>query len=585
MNDYLRAPGTPSATEFVQASHIDSVWRPRRRRHRSGGDTHAQPFRPTPTLHARSTLRQLTTIAAPIVVATALLTWLSWQAFAGQRALGASLVRSRVSEIGRRYAGRIGDEMYVSTTSIFRPLRAGRFAAGSTTQHSFDEVLAAVAEVERCRCATVLRPEYAFISDGTAKGTAVVAEGQTDVDVDWIARSVTARTKQLLRGWDVAIVPFIEPRQGHLLFISPVRRAGADTSMAVLGIAVDPRVIAKKILRPLLERIARDSVHRAVQFGVRVHDAGGRVLFATDAPVASATSARIGLGDLWQGIGIEMALVGNARDVETLVGLPRSPLPMLIALLAAAVALIAVACILLWRMIDLTRVRADFTSSVSHELRTPLTQIQLFADTMRMGRNESPEAQQRSVDIIARESQRLIHLVENVLRFARAERQLDSLALRPHHLAPIVESAVESFRLLAESRSVVLRRELDATVVAAVDPNAIRQIVLNFLDNAIRYGPTKQTVAISVSRAASRARIAVSDEGPGIPAGERERIWEPFVRGSRATADVSSTGCGIGLSIVRDLARRMRGRCGIDDSPRGTTMFVELPATGMSDLI
>jgi hypothetical protein len=81
------------------------------------------------------------------------------------------------------------------------------------------------------------------------------------------------------RGWDVAIVPFIEPRQGHLLFISPVRRAGADTSMAVLGIAVDPRVIAKKILRPLLERIARDSVHRAVQFGVRVHDAGGRVLF------------------------------------------------------------------------------------------------------------------------------------------------------------------------------------------------------------------------------------------------------------------------------------------------------------------
>ena len=202
-----------------------------------------------------------------------------------------------------------------------------------------------------------------------------------------------------------------------------------------------------------------------------------------------------------------------------------------------------------------------------------------------MGRNESPEAQQRSVDIIARESQRLIHLVENVLRFARAERQLDSLALRPHHLAPIVESAVESFRLLAESRSVVLRRELDATVVAAVDPNAIRQIVLNFLDNAIRYGPTKQTVAISVSRAAGHARIAVSDEGPGIPAAERERLWEPFVRGSRATADVSSTGCGIGLSIVRDLARRMRGRCGIDDSPRGTTMFVELPATGMSDLI
>jgi signal transduction histidine kinase len=249
---------------------------------------------------------------------------------------------------------------------------------------------------------------------------------------------------------------------------------------------------------------------------------------------------------------------------------------MLVALLSVAVTLVVVACVLLWRMINITRVRADFTSSVSHELRTPLTQIQLFADTMRMGRHESPEAQQRGLEIIARESQRMIHLVENVLRFSRAERQVETFALRSHALAPIVDSAVESFRLLADARGVVLQREFDASVVAAVDPDALRQIVLNLLDNAVRYGPNGQTVTISVSQVAGWSRLAVSDEGPGISAAERERIWEPFVRGTRA-----ATGCGIGLSIVRDLVEQMRGRYGVEDSAGGAMVFVEFKTGGL----
>jgi signal transduction histidine kinase len=537
----------------------------------------ARPFRSAPLIRAHSTLRQLAIIAAPIVAATVLLSWLSWQAFAGQRLLGESLVRSRVTEIARRYAGRIGDDMYVAMTALFRPLRAGRFATRSDDGVTFEQVRAVAADVERCRCATVLRPEYAFVSNGTPGGTRIIGDDAIAGDAAWIATAVAARMRQLFGGWDVALIPTLEPRKGHLLFIAPLRRDASDTSIAVMGLAVDPRYLARASLRPLLDEIAKDSAHRAVRFGVRVRDTGGRVLFATDEPLPSATTARVELGVIWRGLTVEMAMLGAPRDFEALVGLPRSPLPMLVALLAVAVALIVVACVLLWRMIDVARVRADFTSSVSHELRTPLTQIQLFADTMRMGRHESPAEQQRALEIIARESQRLIQLVENVLRFSRAERQVDSLALRSHRLAPIVDSAVESFRLLADARHVGLKMELDQTVVAAVDPNAVRQIVLNLLDNAVRYGPDEQTVTIAVSRAGDWSRLTVSDEGPGVPASERDRIWEPFVRGANATAHTSSTGCGIGLSIVRDLVGQMRGRYGIEDSARGAIVFVELP--------
>jgi len=146
-----------------------------------------------------------------------------------------------------------------------------------------------------------------------------------------------------------------------------------------------------------------------------------------------------------------MALVGNARDVETLVGLPRSPLPMLIALLAAAVALIAVACILLWRMIDLTRVRADFTSSVSHELRTPLTQIQLFADTMRMGRNESPEAQQRLAELAGRLKN------ENKNVYLEIQGYTDSTGT-PDYNERLGEQRAEAVRRYLSSQGVALNR-------------------------------------------------------------------------------------------------------------------------------
>jgi signal transduction histidine kinase len=131
---------------------------------------------------------------------------------------------------------------------------------------------------------------------------------------------------------------------------------------------------------------------------------------------------------------------------------------------------------------------------------------------------------------------------------------------------------------LAASRKVHIAIETDDAMPHVwISPDALRHIVLNLFDNAVKYGPQGQTIGVRVDRTAAAARISVTDQGPGIPAGERNTIWEPFNRGtSRVTRSVG--GSGIGLTIVRDLVRANGGTIRVDDASGGGAAFVvELP--------
>jgi len=113
---------------------------------------------------------------------------------------------------------------------------------------------------------------------------------------------------------------------------------------------------------------------------------------------------------------------------------------------------------------------------------------------------------------------------------------------------------------------------------ALIDPAAYRQIVLNLLENAVRYGPAEQTVTVRVERTDGGARLVVDDEGPGIAVGDRERVWAPFVRltSQRQSAMVT----GIGLAVVRDLTSRHSGRAWVERAESGGARFVvELPSS------
>jgi CheY-like chemotaxis protein len=151
---------------------------------------------------------------------------------------------------------------------------------------------------------------------------------------------------------------------------------------------------------------------------------------------------------------------------------------------------------------ELARLREDFVASVSHELRTPLAQVRMFAETLRLGRIRSEGERARSLEIIDQEARRLTHLVENILLFSRPSGTQVRLSPRPCVLSAEVREALHSFAPIAAARRVASSQSLDDDACAMVDVEAFRQIVLNLVDNAIKYSPAE---ARSGSRSRRRA--------------------------------------------------------------------------------
>jgi two-component system, OmpR family, phosphate regulon sensor histidine kinase PhoR len=220
---------------------------------------------------------------------------------------------------------------------------------------------------------------------------------------------------------------------------------------------------------------------------------------------------------------------------------------------------------------DAVRLRGEFVAHVSHELRTPLAQLRVSAETLRYGWARTPEDRDRLVATLDVESRRLSHLVENVLSFSSAERAMLRLARLPVDLAEVAREAVASLAARAQASDVQIVVAAPAPCVVLGDRDALRQVVCNLVDNAVKYGPAGQRVTVRVyGRPAvpgSREPVvvlSVEDQGPGIAPAERERVFEPFVRAGTAGA-----GYGIGLAVVRHIVRLHRAEVAIGDAPGG----------------
>ncbi len=243
----------------------------------------------------------------------------------------------------------------------------------------------------------------------------------------------------------------------------------------------------------------------------------------------------------------------------------------LVPVMIFSVLLLAAAVWLLRREQAVIRLREDFVSEVSHELRTPLTQIRLFAETLRENRARSDTERQHALDTIDRESRRLSHLVENILRISRVQDRYKP-DIEGVLLLPLFDELVQPFRALHSKTTFVLDIAPDITLQA--DRHALRQVLLNLLDNAVKFGPSDQTVTLSAFAEAGRTFVHISDEGPGISASDKGHVWETFYRGESST----SSGSGIGLSVARELVEAMGGGIEVEENPNGATIAFWLPS-------
>lgn len=330
----------------------------------------------------------------------------------------------------------------------------------------------------------------------------------------------------------------------------------------------------KEVLLP--PSVTRERPNNEV-IAVQILGPDEQLLFASspkeDLPYGSQTDQRSILG----GGVIRASVLPEVADQLIIGGLPRDRTPLFVLIFGIAGALAVLAIIQLRREDRLALLRQDFVASVSHELRTPLAQVRLFTETLRLGRTRTEKERDWALENIDRESHRLANLVDNILHFSRSERGVLTIDPGPGDLAPAVREAISSLSRLLPRGKARFETRIDGPLPAEIDPEAIRQVVLNLLDNAVRYGPAGQTIQVTGTRSAAGVRVSVEDQGPGVPTTDRERIFEPFKRGDPSIGTVV-VGSGIGLSVVREIITAHKGRTWVDSGSGGGARFnFELP--------
>jgi two-component system, OmpR family, phosphate regulon sensor histidine kinase PhoR len=230
------------------------------------------------------------------------------------------------------------------------------------------------------------------------------------------------------------------------------------------------------------------------------------------------------------------------------------------------------------------RMRRDFATNVSHELKTPLAGLSLLADTLGHAVREDPEQAEKFVDRLSTEIGRLTDLVNDLLTLSRLEEPGISTesAFAEVDLVPLATETVAEVRPLAKAKHHELTVDTPATVVVIGDEVALRTLIRNLLDNAVRYTEPEGHIVLELHVQAAvdgrdRVVLSVRDDGVGIPQADQQRIFERFYRVDKARSRETG-GTGLGLSIVRHVAERHGGRVEVESTVGvGSTFTVTLP--------
>ena len=235
-----------------------------------------------------------------------------------------------------------------------------------------------------------------------------------------------------------------------------------------------------------------------------------------------------------------------------------------------------VAAVLLQQVMSLSERRANFVSAVTHELRTPLTTFRMYSE-MLAGDMVPPDKQKQYVGTLQRQANRLSHLVENVLQFARLENNPDQGAEQSVQVGAMLDRFVDRLQARAGEEGVEFAlRGLDGVkrLALGTQPAMVEQVLFNLVDNACKYGKPSTTgeIEMRLRHDAGRLRIEVSDGGPGVAAGERRRMFQPFHKSDLEAAN-SEPGVGLGLALCRRMALSLGGELTYRENESGGATF------------
>ena len=367
------------------------------------------------------------------------------------------------------------------------------------------------------------------------------------------------------------------------------RIAGND-EVAALGAALDQ--LAGNLSRTLgalrSERDLLDGILSGMSEGVLVVDADGRIVLMNPALKAmllvSVEPAGRNVLHVMRNADLSALLerVRKTDSAETeleLSGLMPRRLLVRARSLEGAPGTVLVVLVDLTELRRLESVRRDFVANASHELRSPLTSIRAAAETLESDADD-PDAARHFVGLIARNAERLQHLVDDMLELSRIESRELNMNIEMLDLPPLMERVLAQHQARAQKKDIALGCEALGSAPVRADRSALEHVLGNLVDNALKYCPEGAQVHVRASVENGRVRVAVSDNGPGIAPPHLERIFERFYRVD-AGRSRELGGTGLGLAIVKHLVEAMGGAVTVESRVgAGSTFSFTLPAGG-----
>jgi signal transduction histidine kinase len=399
---------------------------------------------------------------------------------------------------------------------------------------------------------------------------AVLARQNALARFAWIRRDVLPRLSADLKGLQTDGSPrrVAAMRDGRPALVGWVVASGTDAP----PVAVTYELRASHIAGPLLQEVL-DMVDLGAELSVTVLDGTGAGL--SDAPGATGTVVPLAEAPLDLPSGSRVALFDRrGRSIQQLVARERFIYGTLIAgmvlVLLAGITFTARASA---REAELARLRTDFVASVSHELKTPLALIRMFGETLD-GPIPVDEPQRREFyGVIRRESERLTHLIDNVLGLARIDAGTKQYSLAQTDLAQLTRDAVEAYRPFLEREGFAIDVDLPPhAILALVDRDSVIQALINLFQNAIKYSGNVKRVTVSAVEAGGYARLSVSDRGVGIPPRDISRIFDKYYR-VPSTDQTAAAGSGLGLALVKHTMQAHGGHVDVESAPGAGSVF------------
>ncbi|MCO5388807.1 MAG: cell wall metabolism sensor histidine kinase WalK [Desulfosporosinus sp.] len=219
----------------------------------------------------------------------------------------------------------------------------------------------------------------------------------------------------------------------------------------------------------------------------------------------------------------------------------------------------------------------EFVANVSHELRSPLTSIKGFIEALIDNKGRTPEVQQRFLTIINDETDRLSHLVNDLLILSRSDA---GSYLEPEdvELKDFIENVITGFRSRAEENSITMQViSIEDRVYLKIDINSLHQIIANLVDNALKYSPQGGNVSISIAESENMISISIRDSGLGIPEKDLPHIWDRFYRVDKDRSRETG-GTGLGLAIIKQLTEKNGGQVEVESAlGKGSIFCVRFP--------